>query len=65
MNRISLHLASSQQGALLKLSIRTGLPMAELARRAIDEFVERHAAKQAAIHAKLNEGTEAKQASVR
>lgn len=47
MHRISLHLASLQQGALLKLSIRTGLPVAELIRRAIDDFVEKQAARAA------------------
>lgn len=47
MRRISLHLASLQQGALLKLSIRTGLPVAELIRRAIDDFVEKQAARAA------------------
>jgi hypothetical protein len=45
MHRISLHLAAPQRDMLLKLSVRTGLPVAELIRRAIDEFAARQALK--------------------
>jgi hypothetical protein len=45
MQRISLHLGVQQRDTLLKLSVRTGLPVAELIRRAIDEFAARQALK--------------------
>jgi predicted transcriptional regulator len=47
MHRISLHLAAPQRDTLLKLATRTGLPVAELIRRAIDDFVEKQAARTA------------------
>lgn len=44
MKRTSLFLKAGQIKQLRTISKRTGAPVAELVRRAIDELIERHAA---------------------
>lgn len=52
MERIQFYLKGIQIKQLKSISKRTGAPMAELVRRAIDEFIERwKAAKESAYHA--------------
>jgi metal-responsive CopG/Arc/MetJ family transcriptional regulator len=41
MKRISLHLTEKQLAALKRLSAETGLKVADLIRRAIDEYLEK------------------------
>lgn len=41
MKRIAMYVTEQQRNLLKALSERTGLTMAELVRRAIDEFLER------------------------
>lgn len=41
MDRLNIHLADRQIKALAKISQRSGLPRAELVRRAIDEYLDR------------------------
>jgi len=41
MIRTNFHLTKGQLGALRKLSKQTGLSVAELIRRAVDEFLKR------------------------
>lgn len=41
MKRVAIHLADRQVKGLKKLAARTGLPMAELIRRAVDEYLRR------------------------
>jgi hypothetical protein len=40
MNRTNIYLGTKQLAALRKISAETGLPVAELVRRAIDLFLE-------------------------
>jgi hypothetical protein len=42
MQRVNYHLAEKQLDSLRKLSDKTGLTVAELIRRAVDDFLERN-----------------------
>jgi predicted DNA binding CopG/RHH family protein len=42
MKRVNFHLSDQQIGALRERAEQTGLTVAELIRRAVDEFLKRH-----------------------